>query len=103
MKTYLIRKQHHGQLVAQYRVTLPERQERHGYRQQTSLNAFIRQQPLLRQNGYTWASVTPVADTTIPSPPQAFPVNHCNDVWDFYRQSHWDYKVRAFVGLGDWW
>lgn len=100
MAMYLIHKQHQGQLVASYRVSIPNRHEKYGYRQQTSLKAFARTQPLLRQNGYTWASITPAESADLPP---GLPVVECSDLWDFYRKAQWDYRARVFVGIGDWW
>jgi len=99
MTTYLIYKQYQGNLLGAYRVPIPNRGEKYGYRTQMTLKSFTKAQSYLRQNGYTWASLV------VSEPDTALPVEivNCTDIWDFYRKSHWDYRAKVFCGLGDWW
>lgn len=99
MAMHFIYKQYRGNLLGVYRVPIPERGEKYGYRTQITLRSFSRAQTHLRQNGYTWASIT-TAESDITVPVDAV---ECTDIWDFYRKSHWDYRAKVFCGLGDWW
>jgi len=99
MKTLHIVKYSPPSTPACYTVPIPDRHEKWGYKTELSLNAFMKAQSYLKQQGCTYAVIMEDChgkETNIPK----FP---CEDLWDFYQKTHWDASHRAFTGLGDRW
>lgn len=97
MKTYYITKVTLNTPQMCFKVPIPERHEKWGYKIGLSLKALERTQQFLFFAGSTYASISE-------SPPQGgVPVIDCSDLWDFYRKSGWDQQRRVFASLGDHW
>lgn len=97
MKTYYVTKVTLNTPQMCFKVDLPDRNEKWGYKTGLSFKAFTRAQQFLYFNGHTYASIT----ETVPE--GGIPVIECRDLWDFYTKAGWDQQRRVFAALGDHW